>query len=297
MSKYISFLPLLLLAFTSCNRDKTEYDASGIFEITEVVVSAQTPGEIVRFAADEGMRLARGQEVALIDTVQLALKRRQLAAGLSSTASRRLDEKRQVAAFEQQIANLRTERARFAALVSEKAATQKQVDDFDHQIEVVERQLSAAREQVASQNESLDGQGESILAQIALIDDQIRRSHIASPIEGVVLTKYAEAGELASAGKPLFKVGDTRHIKLRAYLTAPQMTHLRLGQKVTVYADLDAADRKAYQGTVVWMSDKAEFTPKTIQTRDERANLVYAVKIAVENDDTIKQGMYGEVKL
>lgn len=292
---FLSVLPLCAAA-AACSSDTAQYDASGVFETTEVIVSAQTAGEILRFDVEEGDTLTASRGVGLVDTVQLSLQRRQLVAGLSATDSRRLDERKQVAALEQQLENLRGERARFAALVAEKAATQKQVDDIDHQVEVVSRQLAAAREQVESTNRSLRGQTDGIVAQIEQIDDRIRRSTIASPIDGIVLSKYAERGELAAVGTPLFKVGDTRHMRLRAYVTADLVTTLRLGQTVTVLADVGTDGRRSLAGRITWISSKAEFTPKTIQTRDERANLVYAVKIDVENDGTIKAGMYGDVK-
>ena len=161
---------------------------------------------------------------------------------------------------------------------------------------VLQRQLAATSEQIGSNNSSLTGQKGSIAAQIAQLEDQMRNSIITSPIQGTILTKYMEQGEFAAPGKPLFKVGNIQDMKLRAYITADQLTGLKIGQKVKVYADQGKADRKEYQGTVTWISSKAEFTPKTIQTRDERANLVYAVKIAVKNDGLIKEGMYGDVR-
>ena len=201
-----------------------------------------------------------------------------------------------MASIRQQISNMQKERKRFAELVHENAANQKQVDDIDYQIAVLQRQLAATTEQIGSNNNSLTGQRRSIAAQIAQLDDQARNCIIASPTKGVVLAKYMEQGEFAAPGKPLFKVGDISNMKLRAYITADQLTTLKLGQKVKVYADQGKTGRKEYAGTVTWISDKAEFTPKTIQTRVERANLVYAVKIAVKNDGMIKEGMYGDVK-
>lgn len=252
----ISIMAAAAYLATACTPGGTGYDASGIFETTEVIVSAKGTGELVVFSADEGQALTAGQEVGCIDTLQLHLKRMQLLSSLSATASRRLNESRQVASTRQQITNLQQERKRFAQLVRENAANQKQVDDIDY---------------------------------------QIRNSVVTSPISGTILTKYMERGEFASPGKPLFKVADTRDMQLRAYISASQLTTLKLGQKVKVLADQGRTDRKEYAGTVVWIADQAEFTPKTIQTRDERANLVYAVKIAVKNDGLIKDGMYGDV--
>ena len=181
-------------------------------------------------------------------------------------------------------------------MLNAKATTAKQVDDIDYQIKVLQNQLVATQEQINSSNSSLSRQSESIQAQRAQMEDQIRNAMISSPITGTVLTKYAEQGEFAVPGKALFRVADVSQMKLRAYITADQLTHLQIGQQVTVYADSGETDRKSYTGRVIWIADKAEFTPKTIQTRNERANLVYAVKIAVENDGFIKRGMYGEVR-
>lgn len=283
------------LLCAACSDNNVKCDASGVFETTEVIVSAKGTGELLAFGVEEGQSVDIGHEVGCIDTMQLYLKKRQLLSSISATDSRRLNETRQVAYIKQQISNLQKERARFAELVRENVANKKQVDDIDYQIAVLQRQLAATSEQIDSNNSSLTGQKGSIVAQIEQIDDQMRNCVITSPIRGVVLAKYMEQGEYAAPGKPLFKVADIKNMKLRAYVTADQLTTLKLGQKVKVYADQGKADRKEYAGTVTWISDKAEFTPKTIQTRDERANLVYAVKIAVKNDGHIKEGMYGDV--
>lgn len=286
----------LSLALAACGDKEVEYDASGIFETTEIIVSAQTAGELTALTAEEGRTVEAGEKLGCVDTVQLALKKRQLSASLTATDSKRLDRKRQVAALRQQIDNLQREKARFSELLKADAATEKQVDELDYQIAILQRQLEATEEQINSSNSSLDGQSSGIEAQLAQVEDQIRKSVAASPIKGIILAKYAEPGEYVVPGKPLFKVADISRMKLRAYLTADQLTTLKIGQKVTVYADQGKTDRKAYEGTVVWIADEAEFTPKTIQTREERANLVYAVKIAVSNDGLIKRGMYGDVK-
>ena len=286
----------LSLALAACGDKEVEYDASGIFETTEIIVSAQTAGELTALTAEEGRTVEAGEKLGCVDTVQLALKKRQLSASLTATDSKRLDRKRQVAALRQQIDNLQREKARFSELLKADAATEKQVDELGYQIAILQRQLEATEEQINSSNSSLDGQGSGIEAQLAQVEDQIRKSVAASPIKGTILAKYAEPGEYVVPGKPLFKVADISRMKLRAYLTADQLTTLKIGQKVTVYADQGKTDRKAYEGTVVWIADEAEFTPKTIQTREERANLVYAVKIAVSNDGLIKRGMYGDVK-
>ncbi len=282
-------------ALAACGGNDVEIDASGVFEATEVIVSAKGTGELKLFKIEEGQEVSPDMKLGYIDTTQLSLRRQQLMANLSATDSRRLNENRQLASLRQQIANMKTEQQRFQQLVMANAAPQKQLDDINYQLEVLEKQLSATSEQIGSTNTSLTGQSASIAAQVAQIDDQLANCIISSPVKGRVLSKYAEQGEFAGPGRALFKVGDIEDMKLRAYVTASQVTTLEVGKKVTVYADLGETDRKEYEGTVVWISDEAEFTPKTIQTRDERSNLVYAIKIAVKNDGTIKRGMYGDV--
>lgn len=281
---------------TACENANPEYDATGVFETTEVIVSAQGNGEIMQLTIEEGSEVSPNELLGHIDTIQLSLKRQQLTATLSATESRKLDVNKQLASIRQQIANLKTEQLRYEKLVKAKAASQKQLDDINYNLEVLHKQLSATLEQIGSSNSSLSGQSAGIAAQVAQIDKQIEDCLITSPIKGIILSKYAEQGEFAIPGRALFKVGNISDIKLRAYVSAPQLTSLQIGQKVKVYADFGETDCKEYEGTVTWISAEAEFTPKTIQTRDERSNLVYAIKIAVKNDGMIKRGMYGNVK-
>lgn len=294
--KNILSLCAAIAALTACSSGEKDYDASGVFETTEVIVSAKATGEILSLNVEEGQDVKRNEMLGLIDTLQLSLHGQQLAANQSAADSKRLDANRQVASIRQQIINLQKEKKRFSDLLAANAATQKQVDDISYQIEVLQRQLAATQEQIGSNNQSAGNQSMGIKAQRAQTEDQIRKAHITSPITGTVLTKYAEQGEYATPGRALFKVGDISRMRLRAYITAPQLTTLKVGQKVKVFADMGETENKAYEGTVEWISDKAEFTPKTIQTRDERANLVYAIKVAVKNDGMIKRGMYGDVK-
>lgn len=207
-----------------------------------------------------------------------------------------MDKNQQLATLRQQIAIQKREQSRYEKLVKADAANQKQLDDILYQIEVLEKQLAATAEKLISSNSSISNQSASLQAQTAQIDDQIENARIVSPIGGTVLAKYAEAGEYATPGKALFKVAAIENMKLRAYLTADQLTGIQIGQPVKVYADQGKSGRKEYPGILIWISDQAEFTPKTIQTRDERSNLVYAIKVAVKNDGYIKQGMYGEIK-
>lgn len=294
--KNILSLCAAIAVLTACSSGEKDYDASGVFETTEVIVSAKATGEIISLNVEEGQNVKCNEMLGLIDTLQLSLHDQQLAANQSAADSKRLDANRQVASIRQQISNLQKEKKRFSDLLAANAATQKQVDDISYQIEVLQRQLAATKEQIGSNNQSAGNQSMGIKAQRAQTEDQIRKAHITSPITGTVLTKYAEQGEYATPGRALFKVGDISRMRLRAYITAPQLTTLKVGQKVKVFADMGETESKAYEGTVEWISDKAEFTPKTIQTRDERANLVYAIKVAVRNDGMIKRGMYGDVK-
>lgn len=286
----------LAVLLGACENKENEYDASGIFETTEVLVSAKGNGEIKQFQLEEGQKVAPEETVGYIDTTQLYLKKEQLIASQKATESQLLDKNQQLATLRQQIAIQKREQSRYEKLVKADAANQKQLDDIVYQIEVLEKQLAAAAEKLISSNSNISNQSASLRAQTAQIDDQIKNALIVSPISGTILTKYAEPGEYATPGKPLFKVAAVENMKLRAYLTADQLTGIQIGQPVKVYADQGKAGRKEYPGTIVWIADQAEFTPKTIQTRDERSNLVYAIKVAVKNDGYIKQGMYGEIK-
>ena len=288
--------PLLVLLAASCVEGNKAYDASGVFESTEVTVSAEGNGKILSLDLQEGDRLEAGQIVGCIDTVQLHLSEIQLEASRRAVGSGRLDISRQIAALESQIGKQRQELDRFTKLEKAGASNRKQVEDIQAQIETLERQLAAQEESLNSSNRNVSGQADALEAQIEQIRDRIRKCVITSPVAGTVLAKYSEAGEFAALGRALFKVADIDNIRLRAYITADPLTTLKLGQQVRVFADQGSSGRKEYAGTLIWISDKAEFTPKTIQTRDERANLVYAVKIAVENDGLIKLGMYGDIK-
>ncbi len=286
-------LPLLAAA---CGRNG-DFDATGTFEATEVVVSAEAAGRILRFDAEEGDRLEAGRQVGAIDTVQLYLQKLQLERQRASVVSNRPDIAKQVASLREQIAKQQTERRRVENLLRDGAATTKQLDDIDAQIKVLDGQLEAQLSTLRNNAASIDENSSSIELQIARIEDQLAKCRIASPVAGTVLAKYSQAGELASVGRPLMKVADLDRIYLRAYFTSDQLAALKLGQEVTVTADFGGDSRIDYPGRIVWIASESEFTPKTIQTRDSRANLVYAVKIAVENDGRLKIGLYGEVKL
>lgn len=289
-------LASVLLSLGACKNNRNDFDAAGTFEATEIIVSSQANGEIMRFEAEEGKKLTAGEEIGYIDTLQLYLKKRQLQASMKSVRSRMSDINKQIAATQEQISTAEKEKARYENLLRQNAGTQKQVDDWDSQLRILRKQLAAQLSTLERGNSGLTEESSATEIQIAQIDDQLRKSRIVSPIDGTVLVKYAEKGELANQGRPLFKIADTENIYLRAYVVASQLTEMKIGQKVSVFADSGKEGRREYKGTISWISDKAEFTPKTIQTRDERANLVYAVKIALKNDGYIKIGMYGEMK-
>ena len=287
---------LAALLPVACSNNKTDYDASGIFESTEVIVSSQVSGQLMEFTVTEGQQLQAHSYLGYVDTTQLYLKKQQLMASRTAVSSRSTSVPRQIASLKEQIATQKRELARFGNLVKLNAANQKQVDDIQSQLSVLEKQLAAQTELLVNNNQGISGESTALESQIAQIEDQLLKSRITSPIQGTVLTKYAEQGEFTAPGKALFKVSDMQQMYLRAYITSDQLTQLKQGQPVIVYADFGEEQMRTYPGTISWIADKAEFTPKTIQTRNERANLVYAVKIAVTNDGYLKNGMYGEVK-
>lgn len=286
----------LLALFSACGNGAPKYDATGTFETTEVLVSAEASGRLLYFDIEEGMLLKAGEEVGVVDTVQLYLKKLQLEASLKSVEEQRPDILKQVAATKEQISAAQRERNRVANLLKVGAANQKQLDDAEDQLEVLRKQLVAQNSTLSNSHQSLTWQSSSIGIQVAQVEDQLKKCHITSPITGTVLAKYAEAGELTAMGTPLFKVADTEQMYLRAYITSEQLSQVKLGQKVTVFSDYGTDEHKQYPGVVTWISDTSEFTPKTILTKNERANLVYAVKIAVHNDGLLKIGMYGGVE-
>ncbi len=291
---------LLLLAalpVMSCG-DKTKgYDATGTFEATEVTVSAEQNGVLLNFDVNEGDNIAEGTQVGLIDTVQLYLKARRIGAAKLVYATQRPDMGKQAAATREQLAKAREEYNRFAGLVKDGAANRKALDDARSQVQVLERQLAAQVSSLENSTNSLNAQMSTADIERLQVADQLRKCRVVSPVTGTVLEKYMERGEYATVGRPLFKVADTRRMFLRAYVTSAQLKNVKTGQTVKVFADYGNNERHEYRGRVVWISSKSEFTPKTILTDDERADLVYAVKIAVENDGYAKIGMYGEVKL
>jgi len=298
--KVLNF-PFILLALAvtfslvSCGKSKDNYDAAGTFESTEVIVSAEGSGKILTFNIEEGQLLTANEVVGTIDSLQLYLRKQQLLSGQKALQSRRPNVNKQVAAIKQQIVTARTERKRVENLLKANAANQKQLDDVNAQIAVLEKQLDAQKTSLETSNQGITDESTGVTIQVAQIEDQLQKCKIVSPIDGTVLVKYSERGEIAMPGKALFKIADTKNMILRAYVTSDQLSQIKIGQKVKVLADSGKDEMKEFAGTVGWISSKAEFTPKTIQTRDERANLVYAIKINVKNDGFLKIGMYGQI--
>lgn len=293
--KKVLYIAVSLLAI-ACSKE-AEFDAQGTFEATEVVVSSEATGRILNFDIEEGMTIVANQAVGTIDSLQLHLQRKQLLAQQSALLTSRPDVKKQVASLREQIVKQKSELRRVENMLSDGAATQKQKDDIEAQIKILEGQLEATLSTLDKNTSTINDNSVALEAQIAALDDRISKCRILSPVGGTVLVKYAEAGELASVGKPLMKIADLKNIYLRAYFTSDQLANIKLGDEVKVVADFGGEERYDYTGRVAWISSESEFTPKTIQTKDSRANLVYAVKIAVENDGRLKIGLAGEVIL
>nr|WP_085536553.1 HlyD family efflux transporter periplasmic adaptor subunit [Massilibacteroides vaginae] len=284
-----------LFMFNSCGENSEKYDATGAFEATEILVSSEASGKILRLDMQEGDRLDAGKEVGCVDSMQLYYKKEQLRAGLRAVDIAKPDIRKQIAALEQQIATAESEGRRMENLVKAKAGNQKQLDDIVNQIALLRKQLDAHKSSLDKTFGKADAEAEGLVFQVMGLDDMIAKCKIRNPLTGTVLVKYAEAGEVTAAGKPLYKIADTDLLYLRAYITADQLSQVKNGQSVSVYSDFGKDEQREYKGTVTWVSDKSEFTPKGVQTKNERANLVYAVKIAVKNDGYLKIGQYGEV--
>lgn len=284
------------LMLAACGNKEKEYDATGTFEATETTVSAEQNGQLLMFDLNEGDEIALGKEVGLIDTTQIWLKIQQAGATKEIYQSQKPDMEAQIAATRQQLTKAQQDQQRYKELVADGAAPSKMLDDANNQVQVLQKQLNAQISSLSTNTNALNKQMAATDVQISQLRDQLQKCHISSPIKGVVLEKYAEKGEFVATGKPLFKIADTEQMFIRAYVTSAQLQNIKVGQKAKVFADYGDTHRKEYDGTITWISSRSEFTPKTILTDDERADLVYAVKVAVKNDGYIKIGMYGEVK-
>ena len=308
--KKIIFLSLPILFCISCNKKEKDFDATGIFEATEITVSAQASGEVQQLDITEGQSLDSGTRVGQIDVYQLVQKqneleaaKQQIYANNAATESRQLDLNKQLASLQQQISHAQRERQRLARLVQDGAVARKLLDDINDQISLLQRQMAATSDQLRSNNAAFAEQSKGLQAQIKgveaqqrQLERQIQNATIVAPKSGVMLEQLVKAGEFVGVGKPLFKLAQMDHLYLRAYVTSAQLKSVMLGQKAKVYADYGGGQQQEYVGKVAWISSRSEFTPKTIVTDDERADLVYAVKILIKNDGRVKIGMYGEVK-
>ena len=295
--KKITILASVALMMAACGGNEKEYDATGTFEATETTVFAEQSGALLTFSVNEGDSIEANKEVGLIDTTQVWLKIQQLGATKEVYQSQKPDMERQIAATRQQLTKARQDEQRYKELVADGAAPSKMLDDAASQVKVLQRQLDAQISSLAISTRALDKQTAAADIQVSQMQDMLRKCHITAPAKGTVLEKYVERGEFVSVGKPLFKIADTEDMYLRAYVTSAQLQHVKLGQHVKVFADYGDQQKREYGGTIAWISSRSEFTPKTILTDDERADLVYAVKVAIRNDGFVKIGMYGEVKL
>lgn len=310
MHKYLSVTCLIFFC-AACNSNKSQFDASGNFESDEVIVSAQLGGQLLSFNIQEGDTLSKDEVVGKIDSTDVVLQKQQVRATIQSLQEKTTNVEPQIKLLQDQLSvqqtqlnNLLKNQQRFTNLVADGAATQKQLDDITTQVEetkkqmqVTQQQINVQRSNVGTQNSSILSQKKPLQKQEAQLAQQLSKANILNPINGTVLTKYAEAGEITAPGKALYKIADLTYLNLRAYITGSQLSTVKLNQMVKVFIDSGASNYRQYTGPIIWISDKAEFTPKTIQTKDERANLVYAIKIKVRNDGYLKIGMYGEVKL
>lgn len=294
--KIIPFAALTFFFF-SCKNSENEYDASGTFEATEIIVSAEANGQILALNINEGDLLKENQQIGTIDSTQLHLNKRQLSQSQKAILSGRPDITTQIAALENELKNAITDKKRIANLVAGEVASQKQLDDANTRIAILQSKIAAQKSSLTTTTSSLNEQGSTVNAQLAQVSDQLKKCNIINPINGTVLVKYSNAFEMTMVGRPLYKIADVKNMILRAYVTSSQLSQIKLNQKVKVFVDFGKEEKKEYVGTISWISDKSEFTPKTIQTKDERANSVYAVKISVSNDGYLKIGMYGEIKI
>ena len=294
MKKIIAMAGVALV-LNACGRKERQYDATGVFEATETTVYAEQTGALLTFNVEEGDTVGQNREVGLIDTTQLWLKMKQAEAMKSVYQSQKPEQEKQIAVTRQQLAKAKQDQQRYKELVADGAAPAKMLDDTNSQVEVLQRQLDAQLSSLRVNTNALDKQMDATDVQAEQLRDQIRKCHILVPAKGTVIEKYVERGEFVSAGKPLFKMADTENMFIRAYVTSAQLENIKTGQKATVFADYGNGGKKEYEGRVTWISSRSEFTPKTILTDDERADLVYAVKVAIKGDGYVKMGMYGEV--
>jgi HlyD family secretion protein len=317
-------LPFAILVFTACNNGNGKYDATGTFESDEVIVSAEATGKILQLNVEEGMNLSKDSVVGKIDPTAIELQKEQASSSVDALQQKTNDaspqvnilqsqlelQNKQIAVYDEQLRTQEKEQQRFRKLVEADAVPAKQLDDITGQVNVLKQQVAAAKTQltvlqsqinaqrqvVAIQNRGILSEKDPMQKKVAQLQDQLNKTNITNPISGTVLTKYADAGEFTASGKALYKIANLSTMKLRAYITGNQLAQVKLNQQVKVMVDDGKGGFKEMKGSISWISDKAEFTPKTIQTKDERANLIYAIKVNVVNDGYLKIGMYGELQ-
>jgi len=283
-------LSLISIFLSSCNSNSDLADGYGNFEAVETTISAESNGKLLKFSVKEGEVLEKGSVVGYIDTIQLALNKEQLAASKNVISSKSKGVLSQISVLKSQLQTAHISKKRTENLIAANASTQKQLDDINGKIDVINQQIIS----IETQNATILNELKSIDVQIKQIEDQIHKSILTNPVKGTVLVKYAEPNEITSFGKPLFKIADLSTMQLRVYISETQLASIKIGQNVTV--KIDAGDSmKHYEGIITWVASEAEFTPKIIQTKEERVNLVYAVKIDVKNDGGLKIGMPGEM--
>ena len=284
------------LFVASCSSGSTGFDATGNFETDELIISAEASGKIMSLSVQEGESLKANQVVGFVDTIQLFLRKKQLQYSIQAVLAKQANTSVQLSSLLEQLATAAKEKKRIENLLKSDAATLKQLDDANAQILVLQRQMDALNSTLSINNASLRSEALPLKAQLDQIQDQIKKSAVVNPIGGTVLTQYALENEIVNPGKALYKIADLSTLTLRAYISGNQLGGISIGQPVKISVDATDGKYKTYDGVIAWVSDKAEFTPKTIQTKAERANLVYAMKIKVKNDGYLKIGMYGEVK-
>lgn len=287
-----NFILLLFIALlTSCSDKNKLSDAYGNFEVDDVIISAETNGKLILFNIEEGKIVKLNKLIGIIDTTGLILKRNQLNAQTRAVSSKIENIRSQINVQEQKKKNLTVDKQRIEKLLKDGAATQKQLDDITGAIDLIDSQISSIKTQYSAVLSEL----EVINTQVEQVEESIRKCHIYNPVEGTVLEKYAEENEITTFGKPLYKLADTREMVLRVYVSGLQLAHLKIGQEVEVLVDDDKKTNRSMTGQISWISESAEFTPKIIQTKEERINMVYAIKVRVKNDGSLKIGMPGEV--
>ena len=312
MKRFFKYLVLIAtVVILSCNKNENNSDASGTFEADEVIVSSELSGKILSFNVQEGLQIPKDSVIGIVDAKNISLQQEQVEASIKALNEKTSNVQPQVRLLQNQLSvqqsqlnNLLHEKTRIENLLKADAATGKQLDDINYQIDVAGKQIAVTQQQInvqlnntSTQNRSILSEADPLKKRVAQLQDQVQKANIVNPVSGTVITKYAEPGEITAAGKALYKIADLSSLNLRAYITGEQLSQVKLGQVVKILIDAGAKKFKEYSGSIIWVSDKAEFTPKTIQTKEERANLVYAIKVKVKNDGYLKIGMYGEVKL